>query len=315
MRLLNMLLGAILIAGGTAYAQGRALPILEVNPDARTAAMGNVTLGATDANHLYVNPASLLYGSKRIAVNANGELYPKYEDAGQRMYGNANFGIKFGERHGVFAGFRYLGGLSIKYQDEEGARPKTVKPFTYSADLGYAFRFSDHFAVYGIGSFVQEYVTKSVYTMSFGLGANYRREFGRDASNPYKLNMGLRVSDFGPALAYTTKRSYNLPTSVTLGGDVSRKLGTDHKFTYALGARYFFLPSKAALLKVGTGLEYTWAEMISLRGGYEYGQKNTGHFTAGIGLRVMGIQADFAYRGAMGEQAESTMMGTVGFTF
>ncbi|MDO4771564.1 PorV/PorQ family protein [Porphyromonas sp.] len=315
MRLLYTLLGAILIAGSSAYAQGRALPILEANPDARTAAMGNVTLGHTDANHLYVNPASLLYGSQRMAVNANGELYPKYEDAGRRMYGNANVGLKIGERHGVFAGFRYLGGLSIKFQEEDGERPKTIKPFSYTADLGYAFRLSDHFAFYGMGSFVQDYVTKAAYTMTFDLGANYRRDFGGTPSNPYKLNLGLRVSDFGPALAYSKSKTYQTPASVTFGGDVSRRLGEEHKFTYALGGRYFFLPSDASLLRVGTGLEYTWADMIALRGGYEYAQKGASHFTAGVGVRLAGFQADFAYRGASSEQGENTMMCTIGFTF
>lgn len=309
------LIAAALLFGLDAHAQTRPLPILEINPDARTAAMGNVTLGEAGSNYLYVNPASFLYGSQWLTVSANGELYPKSGDAGRLLYGNASAGIRFADRHAVYVGYRYLGGLSIKREDRFGVSKKAIKPMDMTYDLGYAFRLNDKFAVYATGTLTQVHVTQTVFGGTFGLGANYRTTFGSSADNPYRLNIGAKVSDLGMPLAFSAKKSYAMPSSFAIGGDISRKKGEAHKFTVAAGTRYYFLPTDAALFTAGAGAEYSFAGILSLRGGYDFAQKGMSHITAGVGVSFAGLKADFAYRKATADTGIDTMMCSLSFDF
>ncbi|MDO4771338.1 PorV/PorQ family protein [Porphyromonas sp.] len=306
---------AALLLGLGAQAQTRPLPILEINPDARSAAMGNVSLGEAQSNYLYVNPASFLYHDNWLTVSANGELYPKSGDAGRLIYGNASVGMKFAQRHAVYVGYRYLGGLSIKRADRFGEIKKTIKPVDMTYDLGYAFRLNDKLAFYAMGTLTQAHVVKSAFGATFGLGANYRTAFGSDPENPYRVNIGVRVADLGAPLAYSSKSTYSMPSSFAIGGDVSRKLRDIHKFTLALGSRYYFLPGDATLLTAGAGVEYALAGIFSLRGGYDFAQKGMSHYTAGVGISYAGLKADFAYKKATESTGIDTMMCTLSFDF
>lgn len=301
----------LLLSGHFLHAQTRPLPILEVNPDARTAAMGNVTLGEAQAHYLYTNPLSFLYHDGWLSVSAGGEMYPKSGDAGRLLYGNVGVGIKFARRHAIYAGYRYLGGLAIKQQGRFGETKKTIRPMDMTYDLGYAFAVNDKFGIYATGTLTQTYVKTSVFGGTFGLGANYRTTFGKDADNPYRLNLGVKISDLGLPIAFSTRKSYALPSSFSLGGDVSRYLGETYKFTLALCTRYYFLPSEASLLTLGAGGECTIAEIFSVRAGYEFAQKGMSHYTIGFGASFAGGRADFAYRKATADTGVDTMMCTL----
>lgn len=307
-RFITLLVIALFIPHIVAKAQGRSLPILETNPDARTVAMGNVSMVNTDRMYLYTNPTSFLYGDESLTMSASTEIYPSQDELGRQMFYNASAGYRFLERHAVYAGFRYLGGLSIPKVNNLGEETKNnMTPFDWTIDLGYGFRLNDQFAFFGTGSFIQSYVTRVAYAGSFTLGGNYRHELDWGVK-PSLLNVGLRVADFGMPLTYSSSSSYALPTSVSLGSDLSYNLAEDHNLTFALGGRYYFLPTDAQLLQLGAGLEYNLMKIVSLRAGYEYGQKGMSHLTAGLGLSYAGFKFDFAYRHSSSEFAVNTMI-------
>ena len=96
-----------------ASAQSRILPILEANPDIRTAAMGNTMLGSTNQMYIYSNPAALTFGPRRLSIDASTIAYPKSED-GRLMQYVASAGYKFANRSALLAGVRYQGGLTVQ---------------------------------------------------------------------------------------------------------------------------------------------------------------------------------------------------------
>ena len=84
------IVGVLVISPTLLVAQNRSLPILEVNPDARSMAMGNVSLMSTNRNYLYVNPSSIFYNGERYSASVNGTIFPKNDDvSGRLLYGNA----------------------------------------------------------------------------------------------------------------------------------------------------------------------------------------------------------------------------------
>lgn len=314
MRLLHILFATALAYSGAVYAQGRALPILDINPDTRSASMGGVALGHIDANYLYTNPAAFLSVPSRLSVDAGAVVFPKYEDAGRRVMTHASFGLRLGERHALFGGLRYLGGLRINYISFEGNQERrTLKPATYVEDLGYAFKLNEHYSFYGVGTFAQDRITKMSYGFALTLGASYKTQLRQDAANPYHLNLGVKLAHVGPAIAYSRKSSLSLPSSMSFGGDICRDIASGHKLTATLDARYFFLPSNASFVRIGTGMEYSWRRMLALRAGYEYTQRGASHLTTGCGFAYKGWRADVGYLIATSKQGEHILMCSIGY--
>ena len=107
--LVGILLAVPLLANGQS---SRSLPILEINPDARTAAMGGNQYGEAATMGLYANPTTLLYKDKKWAVSAATQIFPSADDdIGRLMFYGVSAGRRFGN-HGVQVGFRYLGGYN-----------------------------------------------------------------------------------------------------------------------------------------------------------------------------------------------------------
>lgn len=313
-KLVYRLLGLSMLFVGTGmYAQSRALPILELDPDARSAAMGHASMGEATSHHLYTNPSSLFYRDSHYTFSASGEMYPKTPDAGRLMYGTASAGVKFLDRHIVYLGYRYLGGLRFKAQDRFGQSKKTIAPMDMTYDLGYAFQISSHFSCYTTLTMVQSRVVQTSIGGGVGIGAHYRTAFGADQS--YTLNLGAKVSDLGMPMRLSKGRTYAMPSSCTFGGELSKAFGSAHRVALATGTRYFFLPANAMLMTIGGGGEYTFMDMLSLRAGYEFTQKKVGGYSAGLGLHYRGVRLDVAYRQNSTEGSGSTILGGLSYSF
>ena len=116
----HLLLGALLGLSSLPLAaqkvkQVRTLPLLELSTDARSAALGGSHYGETSSSLLYTNPTSLLYSPSQFRGSASARLMGKFEGAeGSLQLYQATAGLRLGERHGLFAGLRYLGGLQYE---------------------------------------------------------------------------------------------------------------------------------------------------------------------------------------------------------
>ena len=289
------ILGVLIITPTLLVAQNRSLPILEVNPDARSMAMGNVSLMSTDRNYLYVNPSSIFYNAERYSASVNGTIFPKNDDvSGRLLYGNATAAWRFADRHAAFIGYRYIGGEKIAEEGKYGSTGKDIKPLDWSFDIGYTFKINNELSAFATGSFIQSKpANKTANAVSFGVGANYRANVNIGDMQS-QLNIAARVLDMGPQIEYDSDK-YDLPTSAEASADITMPLSDINKLNVAVGSRYFFLPTDAALLTVGAGAEYTYNNLVSARMGYHYGENESSRMTLGVGLNIQFISVDAAY--------------------
>lgn len=296
-----LVLGLLVLSPTLLLAQSRSLPILEENPDARSMAMGNVSLMSTDRNYLYVNPSSIFYSANKYSASINGTFFPKNDDvSGSLMYGNASAAFRFADRHAAFIGYRYLGGQTITGQtDQYETLGDDIKPVDWSFDLGYSFKINDKLSAFARGSFIQSKIEESNNTFSFSIGGNYRTNL--DLGNmESQLNIAARVLDLGPAIEGSSTMGdnsiveYDLPTSAQASADLTLPLSDMNKLSIAVGGRYF-LPTDATLLTVGAGAEYTYNNLVSARAGYNYGENETSLVTLGFGLNIKSFSVDAAY--------------------
>lgn len=291
----TFILGLFVLSPAILSAQSRSLQILEENPDARSIAMGNVSLMSTDRNYLYVNPSSIFYNENKYSANINGTFFPKNNDvSGNLLYGNASAAFRFAKRHAAFIGYRYLGGQTITGQTDQYETPsEDIKPIDWSFDIGYSFKINDKLSAFARGSFIQQKFEESNNTFSFSFGGNYRTYLNL-GNMESQLNIAARVLDIGSAIESSSKVKYDLPTSAQASADLSLPLSDMNRLNIAVGGRYF-LPSDATLLTVGAGAEYTYNNLISARAGYNYGENETSRTTVGLGLNIKFISVDAAY--------------------
>ena len=290
------ILGLLILSPSLLVSQSRTLPILEANPDARSMAMGNVSLMSTDRNYIYVNPSSIFYNADRYSASINATMFPENDDvSGRLLYGNASAAWRFADRHAAFIGYRYLGGEKIaSVTDQFGTPGKDIKPLDWSLDVGYSFKISDKLSAFATGSFIQSKTTRTASAITFGVGGNYRTNINL-GNMESQLNIAARVLDIGPPIEYSSNDKYDLPTSAQISTDITMPLSDINKLNFALGGRYFILPTDATMLTVGAGAEYTYNNLVSARMGYNYGENQSSRITLGLGLNIKFVSVDAAY--------------------
>ena len=278
-----------------ARAQGQDLSVLAANPDARTAAMGNAAVAA-DGMYLYNNPSAFLCANKKFSADASASIYEKTEGY-EGTFGlyTATVGYKFTNRHAAFAGFRYAGGLKLKGYDMLGEPTKDYLPYNWTIDLGYAYMIGNGFSAYAVGNVIFSHLSKNAVGGAFTIGASYQKSTTTAGNKSANLMLDAKVGAIGPQLDYGNGNKTTMPTYVAAGGALTVDVADKHQVGGAWSTRYFFRPSEYKVLMLGAGLEYTYNKMVSLRAGYEYGDRNLSHFTMGAGSKYGGLRLNGAY--------------------
>ncbi len=278
-----------------ARAQGQDLSVLAANPDARTAAMGNAAVAA-DGMYLYNNPSAFLCANKKFSADASASIYEKTEGY-EGTFGlyTATVGYKFANRHAAFAGFRYAGGLKLKGYDMLGEPTKDYQPYNWTIDLGYAYMIGNGFSAYAVGNVIFSHLSKNAVGGAFTIGASYQKSTTTAGNKSANLMLDAKVGAIGPQLDYGNGNKTTMPTYVAVGGALTVDVADKHQVGGAWSTRYFFQPSEYKVLMLGAGLEYTYNKMVSLRAGYEYGDRNLSHFTMGAGFKYGGLCLNGAY--------------------
>lgn len=294
-------------------AQSRILPVLEATPDARSAAMGGTLLGHANQMHIYANPAALAFSDQRFVADASLEAQPKIDD-GRLMQYNFAAGYRFANRSALMAGMRYLGGLTVPAVNAVGTTA-SVSPYDVTLDLGYAFSVTSQVAVYATATYAHAHAATSANALAFSLGAAFQQPFSVAKNMPSVLNLGVRLLDFGKSVKFNdTGVPQSLPTSLVAGGDWLVTVAPKHNLTYALSCRYF-TPKDAHETLVGTGLEYTYNQLVSARVGYQFANKGSNALTVGAGGQLKGFKLNLAYHHAFAEYGVDALMVGVGYAF
>ena len=278
-----------------AHAQGQDLSVLAANPDARTAAMGNAAVAA-DGMYLYNTPSAFLCTNKKFSADASASIYEKTEGY-EGTFGlyTATVGYKFANRHAAFAGFRYAGGLKLKGYDMLGEPTKDYQPYNWTIDLGYAYMIGNGFSAYAVGNVIFSHLSKNAVGGAFTIGASYQKSTTTAGNKSANLMLDAKVGAIGPQLDYGNGNKTTMLTYVAVGGALTVDVADKHQVGGAWSTRYFFRPSEYKTLMLGAGLEYTYNKMVSLRAGYEYGDRNLSHFTMGAGFKYGGLHLNGAY--------------------
>ncbi|MFZ1080335.1 MAG: PorV/PorQ family protein [Candidatus Kryptoniota bacterium] len=181
----------------------------------------------------------------------------------------------------------------------------TFSPTAYSAGIGYAKALSDKFAVGGDINYVDQDLGQSITDINSD-GSYVQKEekqnvvafdFGMIYKTGYKsLAFGMDVRNFSRELKYE-QESFDLPLIFNLG--ISMNLldmwGIDNK-TQSLLIAVDATHPRDYPEQVNVGAEYTFLQIISLRGGYMFNNDVYG-VTAGVGVheKIGGVELGIDY--------------------
>lgn len=170
--------------------------------------------------------------------------------------------------------------------------------------------------------------------MAVGLGASYRLTDGLSAGLSIRylnsiLADGAKASAFGADVALTYKKegfqaglsACNLGTAVNYGGDSYAQPGIVRAgaaysiagLTASAEVDYLF----SGALMAGLGLEYTVADIVSLRGGFHYGDSAKAipmYASLGLGFQFAGFRLDAAFLTASKTLGNTFLVG-LGYSF
>ena len=283
MRKLSSILIILILAAQSAFAQ--AVPALLVPADARALSMGGVAL-QPDANKLAVKAFYSMWAPK---------------SAGNTLVGGDVFFHAIGRVSLSFEGCAFLG-KPYETTFAQGQAGTTFQPVDWLAGAGVKVSISDAFAVGVKARMVSSAIAENAKGLAFCGDLNFSYT-GSIAT----ASVGVR--NFGSKINYGGDASYSLPTLAALQGSVEPLDG----FTIGAEVDYLF----AGALMAGLGLEYTIADIVSLRGGFHYGDPAKAipmYVSLGLGLQFAGVRLDASFLTAS-KTLGNTLMFSLGYAF
>ncbi|NLT51479.1 MAG: PorV/PorQ family protein [Ignavibacteria bacterium] len=278
---------------------------LEVTSDARASGMGdavNAVSGYSDA--LFHNPAGMAditnFFSGTFSINkwiadinymtASAVLAPANGDYG--VVGFSLQSIDYGDIQGTvvdpgYSGYRDIG---------------NINPVALSIGIGYAKMLNDKFSVgVQVKYAYQSLGSSQVPDGSGGIKESKNEaeaiavDFGTLYKTGYKsLAFGMSVRNYSKEVKFK-EEGFQLPLLFTIG--ISADLfdfievgGPEQSLLLAVDATH----PRARAEQVKVGLEYQFMDIVSLRGGYIFGN-DLDDITYGIGLSQYGFGVDYAY--------------------
>ncbi len=192
-------------------------------------------------------------------------------------------------RQAVMGGFRYYGCPELTMADTK------LAPREWAAEVGYAYRLLDGLSVAATARYVRSDMGGGMAagTVAFDVSAFYRHSLPLlpDA----EWSVGVRASNMGARLKYGASKA-DLPSQLAAGGAVTLPFMLLHKLTLTADVCFRMQPTDVQAVSVSAGAEYTLLDVLHLRGGYHYGDKQKADYSygsAGAGLSLYGARLDF----------------------
>lgn len=320
------------------FAQNNRRPILtsfnflRINPDARSAGLGNAgvaTPAATSA--IFWNPAKVVFNNSSLRLAAT--YVPRHNNIGHNTYLSSLAGYhKPGEKQALSFGVQLFNLGTLTLIDNQG-NASAINHKNMAFSMAYSRKLHRHLSIGITTKFIREHVT----TNTFGLNSSNTGaiDLGVFYNKPVKIggkevvwNWGASLMNFGPkARSIYSAGSEFIPTTLRLGTGVSTRFSQVHQLTWTLDINKLLVPSpnsqgfpqNKTLIQgiVGslndapgglseefqeliwsTGLEYQWKQRISLRTGYYYEHPTKGdraYLTIGAGVKFGKLHVNTAY--------------------
>lgn len=231
LRALAVVFGLLCVAGLSRPAQaqigGAAVVFLQIEPDSRSAGMGNAGVALADnAYASFWNPAGLAFQQGTEASLTHSNWLPEFNAGLFYEYLVAKHHVPGWGTFGAHLTYLFLG--EHEGRDAQNNPTGTFKSYDLALGASYAFNVTDHFALgtglrliysnLAPGQRVGAQETKAGVSAGFDLSGLYQSPSfalgGMDAS----INAGFNLANMGPKIQYSdSEQSDPIPTNLRFG--------------------------------------------------------------------------------------------------
>ena len=202
-----------------------AVPFLRVNPDARSAAMGDVGMALSpDANAVFSNTARMAFMEHDFGVSMT--FVPWLRGIATDVYMADLVGYyNIKRKQTLAASLRYFSLGQIQFTDINGAELNSVRPVEMAFDLNYARSLTDRFGLAvglryinsNLGSTDQDRFIS--HAASADLSMFHSNPLKVKKLEGVKINWGLALTNIGTKLSYTGNAENKdfIPANFSLG--------------------------------------------------------------------------------------------------
>jgi hypothetical protein len=228
-----------------------AVPFLNITPDSRHGAMGDVGVATSpDASSQHWNPSKYAFTKDKFgfAISYTPWLRQLVSDI-NLAYLSGYF--KLDAYQALGASLRYLSIGDILLTDENGSNLAHVKPNEFAFDVSYSRKLSDYFSSSvalryirsdisgGIG--LESYVPGSAF--SSDVSFFFTRSFG-DEEKSRTISAGINLSNIGSTISYDEGRNKEyLPANLRLGATYMTELNSNNSFAFSLDFNKLMVPT------------------------------------------------------------------------
>ncbi len=260
-----------------------AMDFLRMGVSARSAATGEAFSAVSDG------PVSSYYNPAGLSRTENFQIAGMHSEWFQDLrYEYLGLALPVGRRGGVGVSFSYLTFGSIRGFSETDQPLGDISAYDMAAALSYGHGLTDDLSL-GLG--IKTVGEKLDNVEAFGFAADVGIQFRMN-----RFLTGVSVTNMGPSMKYEISSS-PLPTTVNAGisycpfsSDLAFMIGSEIPFK---GKPSF-----------GAGLEYSYNNLMVLRGGYstesDFGGGSGLSFGGGINLSSHSLDYAYRFNGVMG---------------
>ncbi|MGJ5643059.1 type IX secretion system outer membrane channel protein PorV [Formosa sp. S-31] len=288
--------------------QTTAAPFLLINPDARSAGMGDIGVATSaDANSQFYNAAKNAFMDDEMALGFN--YTPWMRDLSKDLFiGSLSFANRINERSTWGVGLRYFSLGSINLYDAAGNSTGSENPYELALDGSYALKLSEHFSMAVTGRYVRsDYAIaeensgiKTVNTAVVDLGVYYQSDEKSIGSISGIWRAGLSLSNLGSKVTVVEgDDKMQIPTNLKLGTGYEFLLNDANSVTANAELSSLLLSDNDfGKIAYALGAEYSYKNVFALRSGYfheaeDYGNRQ--YATLGAGVAFKSARLDMSY--------------------
>ncbi|EKB06030.1 MULTISPECIES: PorV/PorQ family protein [Myroides] len=292
----------------SALGQQRGLPILETPASAESLGKGATTMAGASQAFIYSNPTSIFSTETKFNASYSVGLLPT-DDKNMSLHSISTAYQR--DRSAFFLGARYFSMGSITEQWDGQMNPisdgRKLDFYSYTLDLGYAYRISNSFTAYTKLGFADEKVISDIKAYHATVGMFYT---GNIQETVYSL--GVEVSNLG---SYKYKdKTKSLQSLLKLGGSVLFPTYEHQKLEIASNyGLYLPIDDYTAKSHFNMGVNYTFLDKYSISTGGHLGEKND-YLTAGLGMRYQSFRFNLASKIGMRADLENVYMLDIGYS-
>ncbi len=314
---ISMLFALTILLGNISFGQKvgtTSFQFLSVSPDARGAAMaGAFSSVARNAEAVYWNPAGLTsVNNFDLSVSYLRWFFDINHYSFAAAYNLSDFGTiaieglytDIGEIEVTTVGA--LGNINGSYNP--GLTGEVIHPHQSAIGISYAKSLTDKFA-FGITAkyAYEDLVVESKGSFLFDGGLLFNTGFRT-------IKIAASIRQFGPDIKYLSN-SYPLPQTFNIGISGYVIAPTDGLIANAAGQKllvsYDMIQPRDYDQQHGIGMEYSFNDMIFLRGGYRFNGDQQG-VAGGLGIMFNNYNINYSYTD-YGEFLKAVHRFTIGF--